>query len=71
MIAVNWTDVGCPTETCEREIAGILVLIGSEHITKWRQDPDGVWEVEKIDPSPDCPERHYTLDQWHPSKQEH
>jgi hypothetical protein len=71
MIAVNWTDVGCPAEACEREVAGILVLIESEHIIRWKEDPDGVWEVEKIDSSPSSATRRYTLDQWHPSKEEH
>ena len=68
MIAVCWADVGCPNEPGEREVAGITVVIGWEHIEKWKEDPDGVWEVEKVSPSRAGLGRRYTLDQWHPTQ---
>jgi hypothetical protein len=67
MIAVNWADVGCPTEAGEREVAGLVVMIQWDHIARWREDPDGIWEVQEVKASQADREPPYTLDQWHPT----
>ena len=67
MIAVNWADVGCPSEAGEREVAGIVVMIEWDHIAKWREDPDGVWLVQQVNSTQPDREAPYALDQWHPT----
>ena len=67
MIAVNWADVGCPTEAGGREVAGLVVLIEWDHIAKWREDPEGVWEAQEVKTSQPDRGPLYTLDQWHPT----
>ena len=67
MIAVNWADVGCPFEAGERKVGGIVVMIEWDHIAKWREDPEGVWEAQEVNSSHIGREPHYALDQWHPT----
>jgi hypothetical protein len=65
MIAIRWADVGYPSEPGEREFAGITLRVEADHIAKWREDPDGIWEIENASSS--ASSRRYTLDRWHPS----
>jgi hypothetical protein len=69
MLAVNWAEVGCPSEAGEREIAGVVVMIEWDHIARWKEDPDGVWEVQEVKSSQPDREPPYTLDQWHPTEE--
>ncbi len=69
MIAVTWADVGCPSEAGEREVAGVVVMIEWDHIAKWREEPEGVWEVQEVKSSQPDREPPYTLDQWHPTEE--
>jgi hypothetical protein len=68
MITLTWADVGHIQEAGEQEVAGITVAVGWEHIAKWKEDPEGVWEVERGGPTVSGLRQFYTLDHWHPSK---